>query len=584
MKFLAESQSIRDVFSKKKEILIPRFQREFVWDKDDALSVFWEDILDNIEYKNGSLCWSEYFLGNVVLIEKLQDKTEKSRSVVDGQQRLTAITIFLSALYDSFVSVEEKVLAKKVYEYIVASDDDNNEITLLKTESPKPFFQMRIQARKKDMSCVPKSAEEKRLLDAYNFFVGNLSEKTITKEFKERFGQNLNYIDILKAIRDQVLNCTVVYVAVESMKDAYMIFEVLNAKGEPLNAVELIKNLIKYDNCYLVFKGLDKFLIETFYRYFWLANYHFTNKKKLYQDFDDRIKERDYESFLDGLVSASDIYKKIINPGLIDKKRIELLPVFYALESFSLFHVTQVRTILLSLLSLYKEKKITIKNLSRTLQFLENFHFAFSAVCSSRPSGLENRYSKYSLLLLKTEKSKVQQVLNKFFEEMLSKVPSYETFKKSINDLWYTDDKTKDKPLIQYILKRVERNALETKEFDISTLSIEHISSQSKGLENVGKLGNLLPLDADLNSKVGEKSLPQKIIVYKKSRFFAVKDFCTQYGKKKNWTIEDLYELWRDRGYTKKEAHAMAERDYNEMHRKKSDEEKHQIMQEMIYN
>ena len=553
MKFLAESQSIRDVFSKKKEILIPRFQREFVWDKDDALSVFWEDILDNIEYKNGSLCWSEYFLGNVVLIEKLQDKTEKSRSVVDGQQRLTAITIFLSALYDSFISVEEKVLAKKVYEYIVASDDDDNEITLLKTESPKPFFQMRIQARKKDMSCVPKSAEEKRLLDAYNFFVGNLSKKTITKEFKERFGQNLNYIDILKAIRDQVLNCTVVYVAVESMKDAYMIFEVLNAKGEPLNAVELIKNLIfkvltldsPIDIAAEKWKiiknnvGTDED-VETFYRYFWLANYHFTNKKKLYQDFDDRIKERDYESFLDGLVSASDIYKKIINPELIDKKRIELLPVFYALESFSLFHVTQVRTILLSLLSLYKEKKITIKNLSRTLQFLENFHFAFSAVCSSRPSGLENRYSKYSLLLLKTEKSKVQQVLNKFFEEMLSKVPSYETFKKSINDLWYTDDKTKDKPLIQYILKRVERNALETKEFDISTLSIEHISSQSKGLENVGKLGNLLPLDADLNSKVGEKSLPQKIIVYKKSRFFAVKDFCTQYGKKKNWTIEDI--------------------------------------------
>ena len=403
------------------------------------------------------------------------------------------------------------------------------------------------------MSCVPKSAEEKRLLDAYNFFVGNLSKKTITKEFKERFGQNLNYIDILKAIRDQVLNCTVVYVAVESMKDAYMIFEVLNAKGEPLNAVELIKNLIfkvltldsPIDIAAEKWKiiknnvGTDED-VETFYRYFWLANYHFTNKKKLYQDFDDRIKERDYESFLDSLVSASDIYKKIINPELIDKKRIELLPVFYALESFSLFHVTQVRTILLSLLSLYKEKKITIKNLSRTLQFLENFHFAFSAVCSSRPSGLENRYSKYSLLLLKTEKSKVQQVLNKFFEEMLSKVPSYETFKKSINDLWYTDDKTKDKPLIQYILKRVERNALETKEFDISTLSIEHISSQSKGLENVGKLGNLLPLDADLNSKVGEKSLPQKIIVYKKSRFFAVKDFCTQYGKKKNWTIEDI--------------------------------------------
>lgn len=52
----------------------------------------------------------------------------------------------------------------------------------------------------------------------------------------------------------------------------------------------------------------------------------------------------------------------------------------------------------------------------------------------------------------------------------------------------------------------------------------------------------------------------------------------------KNWTLEDLYELWRDRGYSKKQANAMAEKDFNEMHRKKSDIEKHQIMQEMVYN
>ncbi len=52
----------------------------------------------------------------------------------------------------------------------------------------------------------------------------------------------------------------------------------------------------------------------------------------------------------------------------------------------------------------------------------------------------------------------------------------------------------------------------------------------------------------------------------------------------KNWTIEDLYELWRDRGYGKKAAMKMAEKDCNEMNRKKSDVEKHQIMQEIIHN
>lgn len=52
----------------------------------------------------------------------------------------------------------------------------------------------------------------------------------------------------------------------------------------------------------------------------------------------------------------------------------------------------------------------------------------------------------------------------------------------------------------------------------------------------------------------------------------------------KNWTIEQLYDFWRGRGYTKKEAQAKAEKDYKEMHRKKSEIERRQIMQEMLYN
>ena len=52
--------------------------------------------------------------------------------------------------------------------------------------------------------------------------------------------------------------------------------------------------------------------------------------------------------------------------------------------------------------------------------------------------------------------------------------------------------------------------------------------------------------------------------------------------KMKNWTIEELYYLWRGRGYAKKEAQAKAEKDYKEMHRNKSDSERHQIAQEML--
>lgn len=52
----------------------------------------------------------------------------------------------------------------------------------------------------------------------------------------------------------------------------------------------------------------------------------------------------------------------------------------------------------------------------------------------------------------------------------------------------------------------------------------------------------------------------------------------------KNWTFTELYELWRGRGYTKKQATAMAQAEFSEMNRKKSELEQHQTMQEMLYN
>lgn len=52
----------------------------------------------------------------------------------------------------------------------------------------------------------------------------------------------------------------------------------------------------------------------------------------------------------------------------------------------------------------------------------------------------------------------------------------------------------------------------------------------------------------------------------------------------KNWTIEELYKLWLNRGYSKKSAMKMAEKDFKEMHREKTDSENHITMQEMTYN
>lgn len=557
MDFGAESKTIESVFTQKKRIVIPRFQREFVWDKEGALNVFWDDILDNLVYKDNSIMTSEYFLGTLVLIDNKDDSTEKERAVIDGQQRLTAITVFFCALYEVFKKIGENKLADRLFSYVISEDNNGDPITLLNTESPKPFFQQRIQGREKDHSLIPVTNEEKRLFEAYNFFYDKLAEDNLKKEIRIRaIDKEYNYLDVLKIIRDQVLQCKVVYVSVKSMKDAYMIFEVLNAKGEPLNAVELIKNSIfkilnttePIDDAAVLWSKIKDNIesdeeLEVFYRHFWISKYHFVTQKKLFMDFEERIKDNKtvYKSFLKELSNSALNYQKIINPKREHWNTSEKLQVYYSLMAFKVFNVTQVRTILLSLLDSYDKKKIKLSLLKGILVFLENFHFVFSAICSSRPSGLESRYSKYAIMLNnENDKSKIPGIIKSLKEDIKRSVPSYDLFSSKMANLWFTDEEQKDKKKIQYIFGRIERMLQSTFELEVLPFSLEHISSQSSDKEYVGKIGNLLPLSEKINSDVGNKPYSDKIKEYSKSELKCVKDFLNKYGKLEDWTEENV--------------------------------------------
>ena len=69
---------------------IPKYQREYVWGTKQ-----WEELFDDLmENKNG------YFLGSIICINTTQDAINNPKfEVVDGQQRLTTISLFLAALY-----------------------------------------------------------------------------------------------------------------------------------------------------------------------------------------------------------------------------------------------------------------------------------------------------------------------------------------------------------------------------------------------------------------------------------------------------------------------------------------------------
>ena len=72
---------------------IPRFQRPYSWD-DDNIMEFWNDVVVNKS--------PEYFIGSMVVYKKAKQQF----GVVDGQQRLTTITILLCVIRDCFLHLK----------------------------------------------------------------------------------------------------------------------------------------------------------------------------------------------------------------------------------------------------------------------------------------------------------------------------------------------------------------------------------------------------------------------------------------------------------------------------------------------
>ena len=561
MDFKATPRTVRDMLNLKRKYVIPRFQREYSWTNDE-LNELWNDLLENLSINSeGKLVPQEYFLGSIVLVGDDEDSTDITRQVVDGQQRLMTITIMFSVLAQKFRAINENGLSNIVHKFIIGEDENGDPITKLVSETPKPFFQFRIQQKEIDFSQVPTTEEEKAILNTYNFFDNCLSETKLRKEILKDSGETVisePYVDLLKVVRDQVLSCKVIYVTVKSFDDAYQIFEVLNAKGKELEPTDIIKNNIfaLLDSTEPVDTAFEKWKIirdniaddkggdiKTFYRYFWLSKYSFVTSKKLVSDFNRRVPKTQeaYSAFLDELENSSKIYLKISQPKESDWRSIEKKPIYDCLKNLNDFGITQVRTIAMALLEAEEKKTISNKKLVDILSYLEYFHFVFNAVCSLRASAVERKNSRFARKLNKcTNKQDGNACLGEYKTELQSMLPSYETFEESFMKLYYTQAETSDKKVVQYILRTYEYYCAGTDEVAVANMTVEHILPESTSLPEVGYMGNLLPLGQSINSSSGDDDFTKKLEDYKKSRYQSVVNFAKQYSATSKWGKEEI--------------------------------------------
>lgn len=524
MEVEAFSQKISNVLSKGK-FIIPDYQREYDWDENEINELL-EDLEDVKPYES-------YFIGHMVFEGKFTDEEFK---VIDGQQRITTLTIMLSVIRDLFYSKSLKNLGDGINDkYIFAKDVDNNSFVILENKMPYPILQAYVQSvpNDKDLTVKPVKSGERKIIKAYDYF---------RSLFKDRTEQEL------KDLRDKILNLEVIFVAASDKVDAHSIFMTLNATGKDLTPIDLIKNQIfslyptqphieePNDTWKKIINNIDD-KGGKFFNNFWSSRYKKVSDSRLFKEFYKNIvkAETPIKDFVKQLLDDSFIYRKINNPSKEDWKKQGEHQIYFSINAITnVFGIEVANTMLISLVREYECKMISQAYLIKALNAIERFHFINNAICSNRSSGLDQFYSKSSRDLLNGKNKQDKHiVVDSFINNLEDKIPKKENFIANFDlKLHYSSKSTKQKRLVNYVLTKIEFKK-QNGNVQLYDMSIEHIYPENPDTniwspidtKHIGNIGNLVLLDAGLNSRIGNTCYQnKKSIILEESKLISTKD------------------------------------------------------------
>ncbi|CAJ3383279.1 RloF protein [Burkholderia pseudomallei] len=240
---------------------IPMFQRQYVWSREHQWEPLWEDISRKFsEFIEGRKDAPVHFLGAMVLDQKqTQTGRVERRSVIDGQQRLTTLQIFLAAFRDFCREEDLNEFADECEKFTLNSgrmaEPEIEQFKVWPTLSDREQFRDVLTARSKatlekmhPLTRRPyarKYDPRPRMVEAYLFFYEQLLEFFKGGEETPPLAQDIPLPDRLEECFEALKTALkVVAIDLDRDDDAQVIFETLNARGEPLLPADLLRNYI----------------------------------------------------------------------------------------------------------------------------------------------------------------------------------------------------------------------------------------------------------------------------------------------------------------------------------------------------
>lgn len=556
MELQAFTKTIFDLLSTEGKYIIPGFKRGYFWTIEEFSELF-KDILSNITTENNNLVTSEYFLGSIVLV---RDEKTNSLFIVDGSQRLMTVTILLCAIIKSFKNAGNLSKAESLQRLIEGKSKDNTNFFKLQNEIPNTYLQQSIQAFE-GAPLTPETDEQRIFQAAYDFFIGKLSKDSLFAEFQSFNPDmpNIPYVKLLETITDQALRLIMIMITVSSQEDAYTILGTLNADVKHLTSIDFIKTeIIKILNSKnytheaeekwrevrnILYSRDEKISMEGFFADFWPSKYELIPSEKLYRSFKSKVIQNSegINDFLNSLLVEAKNYVRIADPVPGDWKQQEEKGLYDSLTALELFKASASRILILALLNVRSKDLISLHELCNAVSNIEHFHFISTAVCKVNSSEIINLYSTRAKQFRQCGSQREAKLLIRELAITLNELlPDFEEFKTYFRKLSYAEGKPKQKKLIQYIFKNWESYLIETNELEMAEITIEHILPQSYHSQNVGMIGNLLPLAVHLNNTAGDRDFVSKLNLYRRSRSMVVQHFINKYHKCAEWTDFDI--------------------------------------------
>lgn len=520
----ATEDRVENILTRQYQYSVPDYQRRYSW-KEEQLAALWSDIQAIGEN-------SAHFIGSFVLITRTGTISEMSKlEVVDGQQRLTTISLILAAIREKYYNIGESEKAKTIdedYLWMGTIDQEKSQkLTLSLYDNPD---YRSILCREFD------NISDGKLKNGFEYYIEKLNDMS---------PDEVDYLRkrLLKGI-------TAVSIETDGEQSAFKLFETLNDRGMELSSVDLMRNYtfstaadssdIDYEEVKDNWQNAIEYILpkmskpSRFFRHYIMScetpDYDGdVSNYKLYDIFQEIVEERltsvdmTLEEYTEDIMEKASLYSSMLSKNVEKFSRSGNSDINEKLHDLELINTTQARTLILRILS----DAETANEVMEQLLVLEAFAVRWKV--SGFPTGgeLDRTYSAACSKCFNSGKA-----ADELKHLLTNRWPSDDEFRASLeNQNLILNDRT------DYILQKLEEEYYNGRS-DSRDADTEHIAprasfrakkysawpsalnmTEGEFTQIRDYLGNLTLLEPELNASAGATSFDDKCKKYSQSDY-----------------------------------------------------------------